>query len=72
MGDINDELCRQRNSEIANDNHYRLKWLLAAAREFIAKLDEKLADARGEGLAQEEILESVSRDADNLRRELER
>lgn len=72
MSDINDEMARQRNSEIANDNYYRLKWLLAAAREFIAKLDARLADAKGEGLAQEEILESVSRDADKIRRELER
>jgi hypothetical protein len=69
---INDEMARQRNSEIANDNYYRLKWLLTAAREFIAKLDARLADAKGEGLAQEEILESVSRDADKIRRELER
>lgn len=69
---VNDELCRQRNSEIVNDNYYRLKWLLAAAREFISKLDDKLADAKGNGLAQEELLESVNRDAEKLRRELER
>jgi hypothetical protein len=63
-------MARQRNAEISNDNHYRLKWLLEAARKFIAKLDERLADAKGEGLAQEELLEAVSRDADMIRREL--
>ena len=76
MGDINDEMARQRNSEIANDNYYRLKWLLEAAREFIAKLDGKLADARIEARTRSDnylaILELVSKDADKIRRELER
>ena len=73
---INDELCRQRNSEIANDNYYRLKWLLSAAREFVAKLDMKLADARTEARTRSDnnlaVLESVDRDAERLRKELER
>lgn len=43
MSDINDELCRQRNSEIANDNYYRLKWLLDAGRKFIAELQKAIA-----------------------------
>lgn len=73
---INDEMARQRNSEIANDNYYRLKWLLDAAREFISKLDKALADAKAEASTwssgKVEVLESVSKDAEKLRRELER
>jgi hypothetical protein len=40
---INDELANQRNSEIANDNYYSLKWLNSAVDEFLAKLDEARA-----------------------------
>jgi hypothetical protein len=73
---INDEMARQRNSEIANDNYYRLKWLLEAAREFVSKLDKDLAEAKAEsgacGSAKVEILESVIRDTNDLRHELER
>lgn len=76
MGDINDEMARQRNSEIANENHYRLKWLLDAGREFIAKLDRYLAEARVEaGIRSDNnlaVLETIHRDAEKLRRELER
>jgi hypothetical protein len=44
---VGDEMANERNREIANDNYYQLKWLLAEVQEHIAAFDEKLAWARG-------------------------
>lgn len=40
MSGINDEMSGQRNSEIANDNYYDLKWLNAAVDNFLNTLAE--------------------------------
>ena len=40
---IGDEMSNERNREIANDNYYRLKWLLEEGREFITELKLLLA-----------------------------
>ncbi len=63
---VGDEMSNERNREIANDNYYRLKWLLAAGRKFLTKLDEAHAVHATPALTQ------VLAWAEELRKELER
>jgi len=65
---VNDEMANQRNSEIANDNYYRLKWMRKAVVEFLAFLDKKRADTPEEA----KILVEFYAETLKLRKEVNR
>lgn len=65
---INDELCRQRNSEIANDNYHNLKWLNEAVDKFLSRLAEALAMESQNMPRPKFTLDEVNEWADEMRK----